>query len=831
MPIDQSAVKWDSTPDPFESALAAEGVSGKLAGVARSIYQQESSGGKNTKTSNAGAVGGMQIIPDTFASVADKGWNIADPVHNARAGIRYLKQLDQQSGGDPALTAAGYYGGPGGMEKARKGVAVSDPRNPKAPNTLQYGQQVAARANQDNPIVRGLNAVAGAVLPSAQAETAPAAKLDLSAVQWDEPAAPAAKPAGKPGPSKDYQAGAQAPGALQGLLSVVNGPLMGFGDEVAGVIGAGIDGVRKGANFADAYRENRDFARGAQDNQRKENPWTTGLTQVAASLPLGAVKLFGAAAPAAGAVAKPVNMLGQMLNAAGTGAAYGGASGAGNSTADTVGGLAKDAGMGALTGAALSSAAVPVAGVLGAAGSNIAQRVSSKSAGRAAEEKVAEALVRDARGSVVQSGASNPINQATNRLAKLGDEAVVADAGGQNTKSLLDLLATLPGKTKDAANTLIHNRQSGRAGRLIGAADSALGTNGQRLSGTIDDLVTARSTAAAPLYNELRQVSIQPSANLQGIVKTADDLGATALGREMATARQQAFTLDSKNPGTWGMGDLDHIKQGLDQVLSSRKALNPDGSLTPIGHAYQSLKDKLVAELDNATLNPQTGASLYKSARDAFAGPSALIDAAKAGQSSISKNEAAIAQITGKLSESERKAFQVGAFEALREKVGRSEGGRTEIIDMWKNPAVQAKLKALFGNERSFREFAATAAKEGRLKGLESVGRGSQTAARQYAAGDLDVPALADAGSAVASAATGNIPGALRGIANTWNRVKTPEATRNAMGQILMSGGQAGQNRLAAMADMTARINAQHAQTNGLASVLLAKPSGSWFLD
>lgn len=131
--------------DLFEAALSAEGVTGTLADVARSIYLQESGGGRNTKTSNAGAVGGMQIIPSTFKSVADKDWNISDPMHNARAGIRYLSQLNKQSGGDPVLTAAGYYGGPGGMEKARRGIAVSDPRNPNAPNTLEYGQQVAAR--------------------------------------------------------------------------------------------------------------------------------------------------------------------------------------------------------------------------------------------------------------------------------------------------------------------------------------------------------------------------------------------------------------------------------------------------------------------------------------------------------------------------------------------------------------------------------------------------------------------------------------------------------------------------------------------------------------
>ena len=135
------------TKDLFEEALAAEGITGQLAEVARSIYKQESGGGKNTKTSNAGAVGGMQILPTTFANVADKGWDINDPMMNARAGIRYIKQMDKLAGGDPALIAAGYYGGPGGLQKAKQGIAVSDPRNPNAPNTLQYGQQVAARLN------------------------------------------------------------------------------------------------------------------------------------------------------------------------------------------------------------------------------------------------------------------------------------------------------------------------------------------------------------------------------------------------------------------------------------------------------------------------------------------------------------------------------------------------------------------------------------------------------------------------------------------------------------------------------------------------------------
>lgn len=136
----------------FEQALALEGVSPEVAKVARSIYQQESGSGSNTKTSNAGAVGGMQIIGPTFKSVADKDWDINDPLQNARAGIRYVAQGFAASGGNAALTGAYYYGGPGGMEKARKGIAVSDPRNPKAPTTLEYGAQVAARAGMADEV-------------------------------------------------------------------------------------------------------------------------------------------------------------------------------------------------------------------------------------------------------------------------------------------------------------------------------------------------------------------------------------------------------------------------------------------------------------------------------------------------------------------------------------------------------------------------------------------------------------------------------------------------------------------------------------------------------
>ncbi len=152
-------------PNLFDEAIAAEGVTGPLAQLARGIYAQESGGGKNTKTSNREAVGGMQIQPGAFGEVADKGWSINDPMHNLRAGIRYLKARFDQAGGNPELAAAGYYGGPKGLEKARLGIPVSDPVNPKAPNTLQYGAQVVAKAG----LTPGGGSAAPASVPAAVA--------------------------------------------------------------------------------------------------------------------------------------------------------------------------------------------------------------------------------------------------------------------------------------------------------------------------------------------------------------------------------------------------------------------------------------------------------------------------------------------------------------------------------------------------------------------------------------------------------------------------------------------------------------------------------------
>ena len=162
----------------FEKALDMEGITNpRERAFLKALHGQESSNKATEKTSNRNAHGAMQILPGTFKEVADKDMDINKPLDNMRAGIRYGKKGYDAAGGDPVLAGAYYYGGPGGMQKAAKGIPVSDPENPKAPTTIDYGNSIAKRMTAMLPI------------GTAQAETRPSAQKAPAAAPVDTSAA------------------------------------------------------------------------------------------------------------------------------------------------------------------------------------------------------------------------------------------------------------------------------------------------------------------------------------------------------------------------------------------------------------------------------------------------------------------------------------------------------------------------------------------------------------------------------------------------------------------------------------------------------------------
>lgn len=609
--------------------------------------------------------------------------------------------------------------------------------------------------------------------------------------------------------------GAAARPQLQDALATLQGPTFGFGDELIGGIVGGAKTLFNDKPLRQNYEETRDFVRGAVDKRMQDAPGRTMASQIIASLPVGGplVKPIQALTRAVTPASMPI--VGKVAAPVLTGTLVGGTTGvinaAGDSQATDAAGIARDALNAAPAALAMGGFGVPASAAIGAVGRNVASRFSgSAAAPRQAQEKLAEALLRD----------EQTLQRTERRLQTLGDEARVVDAGGANTRQLLDTVATLPGTAKNQVENAIRDRQATRAGRMIGSAESAFGTGGVRMASQMDDWIQQRAAQARPLYDQVRQVSLTPDAQLIDLVRAAETLGATSQAKRIATARQQAYSLDPSNPGQFELADLDNVKRGLDQIIASASGTNPTGKLTPFGAAVDDLRRNLITKLDDMT-GGATG--IYAQARNAFAGPSQLMDAAARGRAALTQDDASIRAMQQGMTSSERDAFALGAFESLRAKLG-ARAGQTQIMELWREQGLQEKLKAIFGNERAYREFAADVARERRLKAIESVGRGSQTAARLQAADDLDISPLAQAAQ---QAARGDVMGTVASLRSTPFRVMTPEPVRNALGEILLSRGPQGVNRLRDLQDAMREVEAARAASNALYGIGLGSISSN----
>jgi hypothetical protein len=596
------------------------------------------------------------------------------------------------------------------------------------------------------------------------------------------------------------EAGARLPTAGRAFINAAQGPMFGFADEISGAGAAAIDrflpsalgGQRNpGMTFGDLYTRYRDVARGASESYGQERPVVSALTQAGASLPLmGVTRAIESALPAAASTA------GAVRNAAIIGGGLGAVSGAG--AADSVSDIPQEAARAAALGGAMS-AAVPMlgAGVRAAAG-NVRARSGGTTADDLARERVAAALARDGSGAT-QAGA---------RLSKLGDEARVADAAGKNTRDLLDTMATAPGRTADRVETMIRNRQIGRADRITEGAAGLAG--GRQLPAEIAELTRRQAEDAGPIYQAIRNIPVAADDRLQRILQRPVVQDAIAQAR-VAAANADDVLPDIKAGEAAPMAVWDQIKRGLDDVIGLKKRNVDVGTST--NAAKSTLADALKTKRDLVGVLDELVPD-YKRARDAFSGPAALKDAMDEGRSLFAMRPTELREMLGGMSASERDAFRVGAAQALRDKVG-TESGQTAVLKFWKEPATRERLQAVFPNTRTYREFEAALLAEGRLKMLEQVGRGTQTAsrnARQDDEGAAALGAMAD----TAAALTSRTPlGALQAVRNVYGRMVVPEPVRDRIGDMLLTRGPQAQTLLG---DLSRFVDAENARRSTAAA-------------
>ena len=103
--------------------------------------------------------------------------------------------------------------------------------------------------------------------------------------------------------SPAFEAGAKKSELEKGFLAAMQGPTMGFYDEIAGAVSAPFKAMTEGKPLSQAYQEQRDVIRGATESYTKANPWRSVGLQAAASLP---TIMLGAPAKVSQAVSKAV---------------------------------------------------------------------------------------------------------------------------------------------------------------------------------------------------------------------------------------------------------------------------------------------------------------------------------------------------------------------------------------------------------------------------------------------------------------------------------------------------------------------------------------------
>jgi len=198
--------------------------------------------------------------------------------------------------------------------------------------------------------------------------------------------------AAPPGKSDAQKIGARSPSLG---VTAAQGPLFGFGDEIAGAVTAtlkgipGLDSGAEGTTWGQRYKGYRDVLRGQEDAYREENPYTATGVQVLASVPTMAVT-----GPVAAGV-KGVGIGANALRAGLTGAASGAISGAGNSQANALSDVALDAVKGGAFGGVAGGTVTPAAAVAGKIFKTGASAASTKVARDYAREKVAQQFSRD----------------------------------------------------------------------------------------------------------------------------------------------------------------------------------------------------------------------------------------------------------------------------------------------------------------------------------------------------------------------------------------------------------------------------------------------------
>jgi hypothetical protein len=350
----------------------------------------------------------------------------------------------------------------------------------------------------------------------------------------------------------------------------------------------------------------------------------------------------------------------------------------------------------------------------------------------------------------------------------------LADLGGPATQRMARASLDVPSEGSASATQMLQDRDAGRglngpydmfkqqgtADRVITDIKSALGSDDAFKTAT--DLIAQRQQQAAPLYEAFRAESPAPARQVQPFMSSPTFR--KALNRANAAILDEGGTpltdMIDYNPA----GDpisvkgaafppdvLDRIKQGIDDTWLAAKAGGDAGE----ARTANTLRSRYLQFMDSKYPNT------YPAARQAYAGPSASLEALKQGAEVFKNAPQEVASTLGSLPPESRDMFRIGVQQALISRVQNTADGANEVRALFGNPAKRESIAAAFDNPDALKQLSQNLGLENRMYQTKGLLGGSRTAPSALDQADLSHSGFGEAGHALAHAAGGNWKGAI----------------------------------------------------------------------
>lgn len=164
---------------------------------------------------------------------------------------------------------------------------------------------------------------------------------------------------------------------------------------------------------------------------------------------------------------------------------------------------------------------------------------------------------------------------------------------------------------------------------------------------------------------------------------------------------------------------LDYVKRGMDQLITKEEGSGANYQATELGKSMRSLRNALRDELDAAT-TPAKGESLYKKAREQYAGDLEVLDALQAGRQDFTKVQPPeLQRLVDEMSFAEKDAFRTGVAQALFEQIESPTGDFNAARKVIGSPAMRKKLRVLFDTDKQYQLFETALKREAELYELD----------------------------------------------------------------------------------------------------------------